>query len=532
MFKKIKSLTNIFAKDFLQRTKLIDPETNKKTIWFWMIIILAIAMVYISNEAIIKLKSINQPEIFLNLYMVFLFLLVTFQTIAISTNIYFFSKDLEFVMPLPIEPKILLISKFNTIIILIYVTEALFGFIPLVLYGFLNFTTFGYFLWTTLFLLFIPIIIASVISFLTIILMRLFGFIKSKIIVQNLVTFILIFSMIGVEYLLFGNLKNIQEDNKIISYITSILCSKDFVFVIKNLFFIILIALVVFNLFIYLSKKNYLKIILKSLSIGNGKVKNIKRLRVKNNKVAKSYIKKEFKNLIKHPIFFMETILPVIMAMITIVMLANVLIPAIDSTIQADEEISTSLASLSFNSEMICVILGILQVLFSISSLSVTAFSRDGKEAIFTKYIPLSLYKQFLYKNVLQIILNTIVSAVTLILIYNFIPKIGLINIILIFGISIIINLINSFLMVVIDLRKPYLNWNSEHSVVKKNDNKSFQYALTVIMILLYMYISSIFKELNVTLTLCLEGIILLFIFIIINVLIKKNIKKLFNKIN
>ena len=256
MFKKIKSLTNIFAKDFLQRTKLIDPETNKKTIWFWMIIILAIAMVYISNEAIIKLKSINQPEIFLNLYMVFLFLLVTFQTIAISTNIYFFSKDLEFVMPLPIEPKILLISKFNTIIILIYVTEALFGFIPLVLYGFLNFTTFGYFLWTTLFLLFIPIIIASVISFLTIILMRLFGFIKSKIIVQNLVTFILIFLMIGVEYLLFGNLKNIQEENKIISYITSILCSKDFFFVIKSLFFIILIALVIFNLFIYLSKKN------------------------------------------------------------------------------------------------------------------------------------------------------------------------------------------------------------------------------------------------------------------------------------
>ena len=128
MFKKIKSLTNIFAKDFLQRTKLIDPETNKKTIWFWMIIILAIAMIYISNEAITKLKSINQPEIFLNLYMVFLFLLITFQTIAISTNIYFFSKDLEFVMPLPIEPKILLISKFNTIIILIYVTEALFDF--------------------------------------------------------------------------------------------------------------------------------------------------------------------------------------------------------------------------------------------------------------------------------------------------------------------------------------------------------------------------------------------------------------------
>ena len=59
--------------------------------------------------------------------------------------------------------------------------------------------------------------------------------------------------------------------------------------------------------------------------IENEKVKNIKRLRVKNNKVAKSYIKKEFKNLIKHPIFFMETILPVIMTMITTAKNRNVL---------------------------------------------------------------------------------------------------------------------------------------------------------------------------------------------------------------
>ena len=69
-------------------------------------------------------------------------------------------------------------------------------------------------------------------------------------------------------------------------------------------------------------------------------------------------------------------------------------------------------------------------------------------------------------KHIGLIVLTTIVVLCT---IYMYIPKIGLFNIILMFIISIFINLINSYLMLVVDLRKPYLNWNSEHSVIKKN---------------------------------------------------------------
>ena len=147
------------------------------------------------------------------------------------------------------------------------------------------------------------------------------------------------------------------------------------------------------------------------------------------------------------------------------------------------------------------------------------------------KYIPVSLYKQFLYKNVLQIIVNIVVSIVVLGLIYYYIPAIGLINILLMFIISIFINLINSYLMVIVDLRKPYLNWNSEYSVIKRNDNKSFQYALTITMILTFLYLSNIFKEVNVTLTLGIEIIIFMIIFIIIDRIVKKNIQNIFDKI-
>ena len=86
--------------------------------------------------------------------------------------------------------------------------------------------------------------------------------------------------------------------------------------------------------------------------------------------------------------------------------------------------------------------------------------------------------------------------------------------------------------MLVVDLRKPYLNWNSEHSVIKKNDYKSFQYVLTIVMILIYMYLSNIFKDVNVTSTLGIEIMIFIILFIIIDRIVKKKSEWLFNKIN
>ena len=118
--------------------------------------------------------------------------------------------------------------------------------------------------------------------------------------------------------------------------------------------------------------------------------------------------------------------------------------------IQSDDTIQNALRELTFNSEMVCVILGALQVLFSMSGLSLTAISREGKNAVFLKYVPIDFYKQFLYKNVLQVILNTIISIIALGSIYFLVSKITLIQILLIFATSIFISLINSFLMLIV----------------------------------------------------------------------------------
>ena len=100
------------------------------------------------------------------------------------------------------------------------------------------------------------------------------------------------------------------------------------------------------------------------------------------------------------------------------------------------------ISKLTINTEVVCYILIALQVAFSISNISLTAISREGKDALFIKYIPISLYKQFLYKNIPQFILNLFITTVLLGLIWIIVPIINILQIILIFGISIFINLI------------------------------------------------------------------------------------------
>ena len=538
MFGKIGSLTKIFIKDFYQNTNLVSKETKKlntKSIYFWMLVIVSIAMIYISYKAINLCISIGAPEIFVKFYMLFLTILLLIQITLICTNIFFFSKDLEFVLPLPVRSKELLIAKFNTILFMAYMTELIFGLVPLILYGFLNYTSFDYFVWMLLVLLLHPIVFITVISFFAIIIMKIFSFVKNKTVLQNIVSAILILLLFFTENKLMDHIDNSQESNYFITPIVQILTGAEVLEKLKYIAILITLDIVTLLIFVFLGQKFYLKTVLKNLTTTKRKLKlyEKKQVKVKNKtkKIGKEYVKKEIKILFKQPIFLIQTVLPVLMILITIIMVANVLIPIIDSAIQSDETIKNSLASLNFNTEMICIILGILQCIFSLSSISLTAISREGKGAIFMKYIPISYYKQFLYKNVIQVVLNIFVSIVVLGIIYYYIPKIELIDIFLIFIISIFINLINSYLMLIVDLRKPYLNWNSEHSVVKRNDNKSFQYALTIIMILIYMYLSKIFKDTNVTLALLVEMVIFIISFVVLNEFVKRKADVLFNKI-
>ena len=71
MIKNIINLTKIFFKSSFQNPYLIDKKTNKintKSIFLWLIVIVSIAISFISYKVIDLLINTNSPTIFLNIF--------------------------------------------------------------------------------------------------------------------------------------------------------------------------------------------------------------------------------------------------------------------------------------------------------------------------------------------------------------------------------------------------------------------------------------------------------------------------------
>ena len=554
--KKIISLTNVFIKEFYQNLSIFDKEKkkfNKKSIFFWLIAIVFIGVTYLSYKIIRLLIDSGQTDIFLNLYFLILSMLLLFQIILICTNIFFFSKDIEKVLHMPLKPVELLIAKFNTLLCVIYISEGIFGFIPLTLYGLLTHEHFMFYLWEIIILAIFPILFATIITTVMLIIMRFVKFIKNKELFQIIITLILIILFCVLETKAFSGLFEIKNNEQAIKQATTFSqraeqVSKYFlvihpsVSILSNpsnrMAFLSCIKLIGYNvvggiIFIMVGKITYLKDILNNMvSYTNKRKKKIHMEKnTKHHSKGKAYVIKELKMLIREPIFFMQCVFPVMMILVTGIILLVILLPTIMGIIQEDETIRNSIQNFSFNTEVICDILIILQVLFSLSTISLTAISREGKNAVFIKYAPIELYKQFLYKTIPQIMLNFFVSVGVLGIIWYLMPNIKILYLFMVFIISIFINLINSYLMLIVDLRRPNLDWDTEYSVVKKSDNKFFQYVWTIINVLFLMYIAKIFKQINILIVLISEIIIFAVIFIIIDRCIKKWQNKIFNKI-
>ena len=123
--------------------------------------------------------------------------------------------------------------------------------------------------------------------------------------------------------------------------------------------------------------------------------------------------------------------------------------------------------------------------------IAVTAISRDGQNAIFMKYIPVSLYQQFKYKAIPNII-AIMISTVLVIGVVWYYTKASVLFLGVIFMIAFMIAIFESYLMIMVDLKKPKLQWDSEYAVVKQNMNLAWTMAASGIVILFLIVFSSI----------------------------------------
>ncbi len=555
--KNVFNLTKLYIKESKDSTSILKNnllKIEKKSVLYYLYIVLFLGILYASVEVISYIINMGKPELFINSFFLILNLFIMMKTAMVSLNVFYFSKDIENILHFPLKPSEILISKINTLLYMNYEIEIIFAIIPLLVYGMMMKVGLMYYLNVIIILLIFPIFTSLIVSVIMIILMKTVKLFKNKEIMQFLISIlfisIIMFIVSFYTIYLFSNnsleeskiivLNNINEKivamNKIflsVNPTSSILESSSFILVLFNYCKLIFINICAFMAFIILGNKLYLKQLLQAkFYYKTNKIKNIElNKKCKKKKITKSYIKKEFKMLTKNPLFFIQCIYPVIIITLLFIVLFSIMLPAFIEVLQS-EEYKEVRETLKFDIEAVCLIIGTIQIIGLFNYTSITSFSRDGKNAYLIKILPIDLMKQFIYKNIPQITINTLLSIFIFIVIKYKISNIGTMYILIMFLLSEFLTIINSFILCIIDLVMPKLDWNGEYEILKNNKNKLLQYVLIIFNILFLILIKNLFEEIELNVSLGILLVVLIAILSVLFMFINKNKNKLFKNIN
>lgn len=502
---KIINLTKVFLKTSFSNmnTQMGMPsKSNKivsKILYVVLFLYLAAIVSLFSGGMVESLKIINQQEIFIGLILLVVIAFCVIQTIFSSINVFYFTKDNEYILPLPLKPYEIILARTNVLIITEYIVTVLIGFIPLLVYGVLTSASMSYYLLMFVALVLVPILPILLVSIIVMIIMSFAKITKNKNKFQLIATILVLSIVIALSLSttkLQDDITNEQlahmlvEANGMVDllkgyfptldYAINSLTSDSIVVTLFELLKVLVFTISGVIVYVFIAQKIYFKGLVGNLFSSSSKKKNIKinTNKYNNSKLYKSYISKEFKCLIRNPVFFMQCLLPAIL--IPLLMIVMVILQMKNSiTPQMSEQLN------SFNGNtfiVACVILGVIQFFSMFIYIAITAISRDGKNAIFMKYIPVSLYKQYIYKCIPNIIMGSITSIISIV-IANIILKLDMLMIVLVFIAAIIMNVAESIILIIIDLKRPKLEWDSEYAVVKQNFNLIFPMIISMIAI-------------------------------------------------
>lgn len=547
---KIITLTKVFIKNSFQTIKTENKSGNSKKSKS-MVIIYIIAFLYLagivglfSYNLIESLITINQQQVFIGVILLGIAMFVLIQTLFSAMSLLYYSKDNAYILPLPLKSSQILIAKTNVLLITEYLIVIIIGVIPLGIYGILNNLGVLYYLMSLLVLIIFPIVPVLLASLLVLLIMSFSKFSKNKNRFQLFATIILIVIVFGISYTLTGQnqseeqmLQMISKANGLVEMIRNgfptlnlaieSLTNNSTVSAILNILGLVSITTLLYAVYVFLGKKLYLKGAIGNLSSGKKvRRKEIKEKIYKQKSIANTYIRKEFKILFRNPIFFMQCVLPIFILpiMMTVIFIAGMNSGEADIT-----QIGTMLQgkdSVFVGSAILCAIQFFAMFIY----ISITAISRDGQNAVFMKYIPLSLEKQITYKAMPNIIM-TVTMNLFVIVGVQFLFKIPLLYLILIAIASIVIAIFNSYIMILVDMKKPKLEWNSEYAVVKQNINLMWPAIFSMVNILVIIIYANVALINNGYFVMGTLTILYLVGTIIVKKYIQKNANKLFEKI-
>lgn len=538
----MQSLTKVIFKN----SKRGDKASFLSVLAFFIVFgTLGLAMVLISTVVTKSLDEINQTYAFINILLLMNFLILFGKSIFESLNLLYFSRDLKILLRMPIKPINILHSKFINMIISEYEMEAIMLAIPMIIYGSITKASPLFYIYAAIILLILPVIPILITSLVISVIMRATNKIKNKnkvmyiaIILTTVIIGIILSSMGSGEIATSSKFKeiiiqtngiaeNISNVFILIKQTMNILLHYDNIQGFQNLIIFIAENIILYIAILFIISNIYLKGAIGTTINSRKNAKNdLEELQLKDfkpKKINKSYTLKEIRTILRTPIFLIQCIIipvvypvVIILASIVLVSFANNFIPAWDLLYK---NASTCLGAALF--------LSLGQVFYMMNFTSIIAVSRESKNSILTKYIPISLQKQFKLKVRIGVLVNLLAGI--LVTIFYYIGAHNLFATILLAIELLIINIIGEKIKLLTDLKKPQIDWNSEYTMMKQNTNVMYILFYTLLIVGILLGVSAIINQTEIFL------IAITAISIIINISINRyvsqNDRKIFAKL-
>ncbi len=511
MFQNDETLSNMTGK--AKKKSFFQSRGMKVLLFLGLLALLSFSFGTLLSELYDSLAMVEMETIILRLLIPAAGLMVFVFGIFYVMNVFYFSKDIDNYLYLPVKAGEILNAKFLVSLIYEYFIILLFFLPMLVVFGYKAGASVVYYVYMLISLLLIPIFPLVIASIIAMVIMRFSDTFKNKDrfnMVAGILSLVVALGLnFGIQFLtnkvgdgqamVIGDLKN-QPVFKITSWIfptsgfaTEALVNYGEVSGLFNILFMVGLTLISVVIFYLVGNALYFKgVIGISESSANRRIltqeQMVKGTRKKN--ILLSYSLKELKLLLRTPIYFLNCVL------ISLIYPIFFLLPFIAGGATGDslslEQVFAALRQANPGFLLLGMVAGGI-LLGAVNSISATAISREGKNFYFMKYIPVPYMTQ-IYAKILSAFY---VESGGLILLYGILYYIFRVDLGFILLSLIVVLLASMFIYQVgiyIDVSRPKLNWDTEQKAVKQNLNSVIHIFLGFVLIALCIFLAIYFN--------------------------------------
>lgn len=427
-----------------------------------------------------------------------MFYIISLFTVIFGINVifneFYFSNDIEYLLPLPLRPFQIVASKFTAAFINENMMQFMLVLACVVGFGISTKMSVISWLYALVGIVTMPIVPLIYCAIISMVLMYFTRVIKDKEMIQKISVLLIFIMLLGVV----GSISTLQ-DLDLEHYVEALATGNQGFFKVMRVIFptmplfvnsfanqsigslllYILVTVIYIAVFLFLGEKLYLDGVI-GLSAASTKShhrsveKMLKRTKKQNPAVALFW--KEVKMLVRTPAFFINCVS------------LNYVWPVFVYAVAKMQQFDTSIENLrrvyhSGNYKVtlfvVLLVVGISLLMTAVNSLGSNAISREGKYFQFMKYVPVSYFTQWHVKAAVSIFFT--ITGVWLYFVIGFIVVgASVADIIVYLVLSLLSITFVSYMGVLIDSIQPKLIWDDEMSVLRENYNTFFAMAITI----------------------------------------------------